>query len=136
MLRCSPTWKANDQLLAFDEVLRQTLESVCNIKMDGAVWSQATLPTSKGGLGIRRSQDLALPAFLSSIYASSDLVRSLLSANEVDGSTNLMEGMDLWRKRSGNPLPSEELRILQRVWDEAYHLRNFVFFSVYGMKPS
>ena len=47
VLRCSPTWTANDQLLAFDEVLRRTLESVCNIKMDGAVWSQATLPTSK-----------------------------------------------------------------------------------------
>ena len=136
VLRCSPTWKANDQLLAFDEVLRRTLESVCNIKMDGAVWSQATLPTSKGGLGIRRSQDLALPAFMSSTYVSSDLVRSLLPANEVDGTTNLTTGMDLWRKRSGKPLPSEELPILHRVWDEAYHLRNFLFFSVYGMKPS
>ena len=115
-----------------------TLESVCNIKMDGAVWSQATLPTSKGGLGIRRSQDLALPAFLSSTYAASDLVRSLLPANEVDGTTNLTEGMDLWRKRGGNPLPSEELRILQRVWDEALIDKsfNFVFSSVYGMKPS
>ena len=125
VLRCSPTWKANDQLLAFDEVLRRTLESVCNIKMDGDVWSQATLPTSKGGLGIIRSQDLALPAFLSSTYASSDLVRSLLPADEVDSTSNLTEGMDLWRERSGKPLPSEELRIHQRVWDEALVDKSF-----------
>ena len=58
-------------------------------------------------------------------YASSGLVRSLLPANEVDGTTNLTEGMDLWRKRSGKPLPSEELRILQHVWDEALVDKSF-----------
>ena len=125
VLHCSPTWKANDQLLAFDEVLRRTLESVCNIKMDGDVWSQATLPTSTGSLGIRRSQDLAVPAFLSSTYASSDLVHSLLPADEVDSTSNLTEGMDLWRERSGKPLPSEELCIHQRVWDEALVDKSF-----------
>ena len=86
--------------------------------MDGAVWSYTTLSTSKGGLGIRQSKHQAMPAFLSSTYASSHLVSSLVPADEVDSTTSLTEGMDLWRERSGKPLPLDELRIHQCVWNE------------------
>jgi len=57
-------WKASDQLHTFDELVRGCLQAICNIKMDPNVWAQATLPTSQGGLGVRCSVDLVIPAFL------------------------------------------------------------------------
>ena len=42
----------------------------------------ASLPTSMGGLGIRRAADLALPAFLSSTHATQEVVFSVLPVGE------------------------------------------------------
>ena len=47
--------------------------------MDPAIWTHATLLTSKGGLGVRCLVDLVIPAFLASSYATADLVSSTLS---------------------------------------------------------
>ena len=78
ILRTAPMWKIHEGLNTFDETVRQALQSVCNINMVNSTWTQATLPTSKGGLGVRRASDLALPAFLASCYGTHDLVSSLL----------------------------------------------------------
>ena len=82
LLRSSPSWKARKDLEEFDEIVRLSLQSISNVKMEESAWSQATLPTSKGGLGIRRSVDLALPAFLASSHVSHGLVSSLLPSGE------------------------------------------------------
>jgi hypothetical protein len=54
-------------LSQYDTIIKQTLQVILNIDMTESVWSQATLPVSSGGLGVRLASDLALPAFLSSV---------------------------------------------------------------------
>ena len=57
-----------------------TLQSLLNIDLSASVaaLTQAVLPVSAGGLGIRMATDLALPAFMSSITGTNDLVKQLL----------------------------------------------------------
>ena len=92
LLRTSPSWKARNELEEFDEIVRLSLQSISNVKMEESVWS---LPSSNGGLGIRRSVDLALPAFLASSHASQGLVSSLLPSGEPGFDSLLREATDL-----------------------------------------
>ena len=98
-LRTSPTWKNVDILEKFDESLRSGLEKILNQKIDDRTWTQHSLPISLGGLGIRKTIDLAVPAFLSSAnataYASNALLPTIL-----DYSFSI-EADSLWRERMG-----------------------------------
>ena len=118
ILRTAPMWKIHEGLNTFDETVRQALQSVCNINMDNSTWTQATLPTSKGGLGVRRASNLALPAFLTSCYGTHDLVSSLLPPVELGNDPLLREALNLWEANTTCPLPPEEMRGRQRRWDE------------------
>ena len=120
ILRTAPMWKVQEGLNTFDETVRQALQSVCNINMDNSTWTQASLPTSKGGLGVRRASDLALPAFLASCYGTHDLVSSLLPPVELGNDPLQREALDLWEANTTCPLPPEELRGRQRRWDELF----------------
>ena len=84
LLCSSPAWQASEDLEAFDAVLYESIQSICNINLDSATWLQATLPTSKGGLGIRRASDVALPAFLASCHRPQELVNAVLPEGEPD----------------------------------------------------
>lgn len=119
MLRTSPTWKSRKDLVSFDETIREALQSICNIRMEDCVWSQATLPLSKGGLGIRKSEDLALSAFLSSSYSSQELVSSVLSSGVTAANSDplVLEAEELWKAKSDSLLPPLEFRGRQKVWD-------------------
>ena len=60
------------------------------------MWSQASLPTSKGGLGVREAVYLALPAFLSSTHVTEQLAGlSLLPEAEPTEDTFITEAMTL-----------------------------------------
>ena len=107
----------NEDLDSFDDIVRLSLQSITNVKMEGAVWQQATLPSSMGGLGVRKSVDVALPAFLSSEHASQDLVTSILSLGEPGAEVLSCEAADLWEERFSCPLPPVESRGQQRAWD-------------------
>lgn len=61
-----------------NEMFRSTLEIISNTKINVISWSQASLPLSFGGFGIRKATEIAYPAYLSSIYQSSDLSNSIL----------------------------------------------------------
>ena len=68
MLRCAACIAAcykSAVLSEYDGVIRDTLKIVLNVDLADDIWKQATLPVSKGGLGVRLASDLALPAFLS-----------------------------------------------------------------------
>ena len=117
LLCTSPTWKRNEDLESFDEIVKLSLQSISNVKMEGAVWQQATLPSSMGGLGVRKSVDIALPAFLSSAHASQDLVTSILPLGEPGVEALSCEAADLWEERFCCPLPPVESRGQQRAWD-------------------
>ena len=53
---------------SFDNLLRQGLSSIMNVALSDQHWTQATLPASDGGLGLRqvRIASLAPSAFLAS----------------------------------------------------------------------
>ncbi|GAU99276.1 hypothetical protein RvY_10302 [Ramazzottius varieornatus] len=76
--------------------------------MDGSTWLQASLPVSIGGLGIRRTERIALPAFMASIHPVQALVRSIYPGSDLDSLVN--GGLDQW------PLVTA-LRRRQRAWD-------------------
>ena len=78
-LRCAPCYTR--QLLSeYDDVMRAALQSVLNVSISDEAWNQATLPVAKGGIGVRRATQIALPAFLSSVVGSQSLVIELLPA--------------------------------------------------------
>lgn len=78
LLRTSPTFEIENILREADELIRTTLESISNTKVDGRKWLQASLLISLGGLGIRRLEDLAHPAYWSSLHRTTDLSNSIL----------------------------------------------------------
>ena len=101
-LRCSPCYKSS-VLSQYDEAVRTTLKTILNVDLTDAVWRQATLPVSSGGLGVRLATDLALPAFLSSANGASPLTRQLLPARLHASSGNLdplcVEASIEWQSR-------------------------------------
>ena len=58
----------------FDEILRETLQSLLNVDLKDLSWTQAVLPVSAGGLGVRRSVDIALSCYLGSLAEVKKLV--------------------------------------------------------------
>jgi hypothetical protein len=78
ILRTGPTFLLPQLLLDVDEIFRSSLEFITNTKMDEVSWRQASLPLSFSGLGIRKVSDLAIPAYLSSLYNSVDLSNKIL----------------------------------------------------------
>ena len=101
--------------MIFDELVRGCLQAICNIKMDPDVWAQATLPTSKGGLGVRCSVDLAIPAFLASSFATADLVSSILSSSNCNSDPLVQEALDLWQQQADSSPPPLEVKGRQWV---------------------
>ena len=78
VLRCSPCF-GHHLLQEHDTVLREGLSAIVNIHMSDIHWLQASIYVKSGGLGIRRAVSLALPAFLASAVATSDLQSAILS---------------------------------------------------------
>ncbi|GAV00268.1 LOW QUALITY PROTEIN: hypothetical protein RvY_11143 [Ramazzottius varieornatus] len=89
ILRCSAVWKFPEVLKEFDEVVRSSLAEITNIQMSAEPWRQATFPVGLGGLGIRRTEEVALPAFLASIHSVQKLVLSILPGAASDSETDL-----------------------------------------------
>lgn len=89
LLRTCPTFTFRNLLSEVDEFFRLTLEKISNIKMNTKVWRQASLPFSFAGLGIRKLEDLALPAYLSSIFQSKTLSNELLEKLNVNVDINI-----------------------------------------------
>lgn len=98
LLRCCPIWKYPSILLSIDNTLQTTLSKIINITFDSISWSQAVLPVRFGGLGVRASSSVALPAFLSSAYSSLSLVGIILNNQQIPvvEIANLVEAERAW----------------------------------------
>ena len=59
-------------------------------------YSQATLPIANGGLGLRLATDIALVGYLSSVCATSEIVKMLLPPNQT------IEKNQFWEKAFSN----------------------------------
>ena len=120
MLRCAACYKSSVSS-EYDGVIRDTLKIVLNVDLTDEIWKQATLPVSKGGLGVRLASDLALPAFLSSVNSASELTLQLLPARlHASSSTNdpvyIAASLE-WQLRSNAVVPDESIIGVQKAWD-------------------
>ena len=79
VLRTSPCF-SSPHLEDYDVLLRSILSNITNIRFEDnqSSWIQATLPVSKGGLGIRSAIHLVSSAFLASADGSVALVNQIL----------------------------------------------------------
>ena len=117
-LRCAPSFHFIDVLQDYDHHLRLGLENILNVKLEEKSWLQSTLPVSKGGLGIRLTSDLALPAFLSSAHSTFLGANSLLPENISTGTyQNLEEAELLWREIIPEETMQPNTKSVQALWD-------------------
>ncbi|XP_037026722.1 uncharacterized protein LOC119067714 [Bradysia coprophila] len=116
LLRSSKAFLLVDRLKEVDEIFRSTLEAITNVKMGDFQWSQASLPLSFGGLGIRKVEDLASPSYLSSVYSSSELSNQLLEKFDFKIIDDAILGLIEVIPRDFVP-QSDENKKVQKNWD-------------------
>ena len=116
ILRASPAYSCLEELRAFDKSLRVSLSRVTNVSLDDSAWVQAGLPVALGGLGCRRAEDIALPAFVASLYSVNDLVDAILSRINMAETNELVDAVAAWTLR-GESLQLPESKASQKSWD-------------------
>ena len=92
--------------------------SIANTAFSDDAWTQASFPVRMGGLGIRKSEDIALPAYISSSISTYSLVDSILKSVTDSAPIEITHEIEQW-KASGEELiePQDEFRARQRAWD-------------------
>ena len=113
LLRTSPCFNS-PVLQEYDDLLLDTLKQVLNCDLSENQWARASLPVATGGLGIRATRDVALPAFLSSVKASFNLSRRINHTYVEDQSVrNAIEAWDALY----NSQPCDNSCVNQKAWD-------------------
>lgn len=116
MLRTSAIWKHESLMNEMDNYLKACLESIMNTTINDKQWIQASLPISKGGLGIRKISDICLPAFLSSMHGVRSLVSRILPNMDNEATPHLFnESLEHWNRINADKLP--EFPSIQKQWD-------------------
>ena len=101
-----------------DQIQRSLLEAVCNVSLNDVSWSQASLPISAGGLGIRSFVMLASSAFLASAAGSSLISQRILPASLANVSCPFKnEALALWSQGHDTELPAGFNTPKQKAWD-------------------
>ena len=77
-IRTSPCFLKSEILNKYDSVIKNCLQDILNISLEEPAGDQATLLIKLGGLGIKLASEVALPAYLSSVYSSNSIVQSLI----------------------------------------------------------
>ena len=78
LLRASPLFRHEELLQPLDGMLRAATSAITNVNFSDECWLQASLPTRYGGLGLRRTLDVALPSYIASLYRCMELVLAIL----------------------------------------------------------
>ncbi|CAE1283077.1 unnamed protein product [Acanthosepion pharaonis] len=76
-----PCYLEQDFLNEIDITIKRCAELIYNVNFDDTGWRQAKFPLSFGGLGLRSAVDLALPAYLSSLSSSRELIDEILGGS-------------------------------------------------------
>ncbi|XP_055349954.1 uncharacterized protein LOC129596644 [Paramacrobiotus metropolitanus] len=123
ILRTSLAWMFPHELYRLDQVFRDAVESITNVRMDHPTWLQASLPVRFGGLGIRRTEKLAPSAYMASASSLHPLISKLcpkLTATDVTAATHA------WKLTSDtDELPPLPFRHVQKAWDTPATLHAF-----------
>ena len=118
VLRTAPCFLSSE-LEMFDNMLRNIFSSIVNVSMASEpAWLQASLPVRAGGVGIRRTVQLAPSAFLASAAGCSELIHNILPPrlhNINDPHTEA--ALACWSGHHDLPPPTAPESHYQRVWD-------------------
>ena len=118
LLRSSPAFQQEDLLKDFDTIIRASISKITNINFSEDSWTQASLPTRSGGLGIRKSVDIALPCFISSAISAYSLVEATLSSVTDLAPFNVTAEVEIWKASGeGFVVPDGEPAYRQKAWD-------------------
>ena len=117
-LRCTYT-ADHPALSVLDGKLRDLMGRILNVDLSDQQWIQATLPVKWGGLGIRRSTQVAPSAFLASTAGVEVLGSSILPQGRVPPSDGLIDtALASWRNQGGVNPPSGSDAQIQKCWDQ------------------
>lgn len=118
LLRTSPTWNHNELLQNMDNGIQSTLETLINSKLHQDQWILSSLPIRCGGLRVRRVQDLALPAFLSSMHGLSSMIGIMLQlpSLNIEEIADYTNGINEWHCLNPDTIQPENPH-LQKQWD-------------------
>jgi hypothetical protein len=81
LLRAAPCYLREEALKVFDELQRAALEKILNVILSPSKWDQASLPMNKGGFGIRKLNDITLPAYISSTTRTRSLIAAIIPSS-------------------------------------------------------
>ena len=109
------------ELTGFDTLFHRVLCTILNASMeDELAWLEATLPVSCGGIGIRRSVQLAPSAYLASTSGCSELIPQILPSCLKSSSDLHVEcALNIWQSIHKHLPPSLPSSRRQCVWDFA-----------------
>ena len=96
VLRASLAYLCKEELHTSDRVLYDSLGRVTNVSLEGDVCKQAWFSVSFGGLGCRRTGDIALASFLASMNFVGELVGSILSRIKKGDNNELAKAVEFW----------------------------------------
>ena len=120
LMRSAPTYKSKQALVKVDATVKTATTRVCNVQLDDPSWTQASLPSRFGGLGLRRVEALSLPCYISSLTKSQHLIHQILPTIQFERPQQLIEAETCFsRKYPTADIPKEEAKHLQRNWDES-----------------
>jgi hypothetical protein len=119
LLRSAPC-AGHFTLPAIDLTLRRSLSDITNTLLSDAQWSQASLPISAGGIGIRSVTSIASPAFLASVSRTEQLQSQLLVKCPTSAPNHhFIHQLDEWlKKHPPGSIPSGSNANKQRMWDK------------------
>ena len=102
-----------------DQRMKACIESITNCRFDSDTFRQVSLPIKLGGLGVRRAEDLALPAFISSALKCSAMAEKLLSQAEINPHrSSISESILNWKSQDSRLAePLAKMRLHQKCWD-------------------
>ena len=118
LLRTAPCFSSSI-LKEFDQTARSCLETITNCRLDDQAFNQASLPVKFGGLGIRRAEDICLPAFIASSFKAVGITGQLLSnEHSAPFAALLSEAVQTWKALDPRLLePAASFKGIQKHWD-------------------
>lgn len=119
LLRATPLYQQPDLLKNLDDDLKTAAVDILNVSFDKTSWEQAVLPSRLGGLGLRRTADVALPSFISSLHRGQQLLCSILPGSlAASVAAEREEAAADWQAKAGNKeVPNDDVSHLQKAWD-------------------
>ena len=111
-LRTADTSEHQEPLEEYDRITREAIARIMGSTLSDQQWSQATLPTSMGGLGLRRAVEHAPGTYAASYTFSQPLLKALLGLPEETPSLPLPQNtLNLFSELLGEEASTEFLEV-------------------------